>query len=250
MNKFIKSSPTKIDWAHRSANPATGCEHGCSYCYARQIARRYGESWGLPKDNPFRPTFHPERFSDKDGPRQPKRIFLGSMGDYGGDWVWSVKGKEYVNDAISDTGLWARLLSSIRKSKHTYITLTKNPHNLYKVLNSFDKIPDNLWVGASCVDQEAVLTHAYGLYKLKKEVGVSVVFISHEPALGHIDLSHNCIEKSLDWLIIGAQTGPQKIQPRRQSVFSIIGQAKQMNVPVFCKDNIVNHGELPKEFPK
>ena len=33
---------TKIDWADMSWNPVTGCRHGCPYCYARQIATRYG----------------------------------------------------------------------------------------------------------------------------------------------------------------------------------------------------------------
>jgi len=33
---------TKIDWCDRSWNPVTGCLHGCSYCYARRIAQRFG----------------------------------------------------------------------------------------------------------------------------------------------------------------------------------------------------------------
>lgn len=33
---------TKIDWCDASWNPVTGCLHGCKYCYARNIARRFG----------------------------------------------------------------------------------------------------------------------------------------------------------------------------------------------------------------
>ena len=33
---------TKIDWADATWNPVTGCLHGCEYCYARGIARRFG----------------------------------------------------------------------------------------------------------------------------------------------------------------------------------------------------------------
>ena len=33
---------TKIDWCDSSWNPVTGCLHGCEYCYARSIAKRFG----------------------------------------------------------------------------------------------------------------------------------------------------------------------------------------------------------------
>ena len=33
---------TKIDWCDSSWNPITGCLHGCAYCYADRMARRFG----------------------------------------------------------------------------------------------------------------------------------------------------------------------------------------------------------------
>lgn len=33
---------TKIDWCDSTWNPVTGCLHGCEYCYARKIAKRFG----------------------------------------------------------------------------------------------------------------------------------------------------------------------------------------------------------------
>lgn len=44
---------TKIPWTDFSWSPITGCLGGCSYCYARKMAHRFGQD--------FRPTFHPER---------------------------------------------------------------------------------------------------------------------------------------------------------------------------------------------
>lgn len=35
-------SKTKIDWCESTWNPVTGCWHGCEYCYARKIAKRFG----------------------------------------------------------------------------------------------------------------------------------------------------------------------------------------------------------------
>ena len=32
---------TKIDWCDSTWNPVTGCLHGCEYCYARGIAKRF-----------------------------------------------------------------------------------------------------------------------------------------------------------------------------------------------------------------
>ena len=34
-------SKTKIDWCDATWNPVTGCLHGCEYCYARRIAKRF-----------------------------------------------------------------------------------------------------------------------------------------------------------------------------------------------------------------
>lgn len=39
---------TKINWCDSTWNPVTGCLHGCEYCYARGIAKRFsggGEDW-------------------------------------------------------------------------------------------------------------------------------------------------------------------------------------------------------------
>lgn len=33
---------TDIEWADMTWNPVVGCKHGCEYCYARRIAKRFG----------------------------------------------------------------------------------------------------------------------------------------------------------------------------------------------------------------
>lgn len=47
---------TKIDWADATWNPVTGCLHGCEYCYARRIAKRFGGCYrfDLPPDKKWR----------------------------------------------------------------------------------------------------------------------------------------------------------------------------------------------------
>ncbi len=136
---------TKIDWADMSWNPVTGCRHGCPYCYARQIATRYG-GWtkggkktlaNFFKDPPelegpllvvqkngkgsqrpypfgFTPTFHRYRLGQPARKQQPRNIFVGSMADLFGAWVptrWIVE----VLDAC------------LAAPQHNYLFLTKNP---------------------------------------------------------------------------------------------------------------------------
>ena len=40
---------TRIDWADMTWNPVVGCLHGCEYCYARDIAQRFGGHWSDEK---------------------------------------------------------------------------------------------------------------------------------------------------------------------------------------------------------
>jgi len=65
-------------------------------------------------------------------------------------------------------------------------------------------------------------------------VDAPVRFISAEPLLGPItaDLS------GLDWLIIGAMTGPGATPPEREWVQSVIDQARDQSIPVWLKENL------------
>jgi len=48
--------PCKFDWPLEikgdgpfyAINPYIGCEHNCSYCWSRDLAKRFGKSWGYP----------------------------------------------------------------------------------------------------------------------------------------------------------------------------------------------------------
>ena len=77
-----------IEWAVWTWNPVTGCKHGCPYCYARDIARRF-----YPPEIGFNPRFWPERLSAPQNTPVPKStelkdrlVFTCSMADLFGDW--------------------------------------------------------------------------------------------------------------------------------------------------------------------
>lgn len=125
---------TNIEWCDYTWNPVTGCLHGCSYCYARRMAKRFGKSEGLPSRPPcdcqiglryiaqpgevfpagFIPTFYPGRLEEPKKVKKPSRIFTVSMGDLFGEWV----SPEWI-DAV---------LQVVRECpQHTFIFLSKNP---------------------------------------------------------------------------------------------------------------------------
>lgn len=112
---------TKIDWCDSTWNPVTGCLHGCEYCYARKIAKRFGgfteledtdldyqkicESGIAEIDQPlkfingkgkiknapypfyFMPTLYRYRLNEPQKWKKGRNIFVCSMADLFGTWV-------------------------------------------------------------------------------------------------------------------------------------------------------------------
>ena len=54
---------TRIEWCDSTWNPVTGCLHGCPYCYAEKIAKRFG---GYQLDSEL-DSFHPPRYEPLPG---------------------------------------------------------------------------------------------------------------------------------------------------------------------------------------
>lgn len=250
---------TNIGWCDLTLNTATGCKHGCAYCYARRIASRFNGTKAWP--NGFEPTFHPERLTEPGKVKKPSRIFVGSMGDLFGDWV----PREWIERTLKMTQDYPW---------HTYIFLTKNPAR-YREFSW----PDNCWMGTSIENQEAANERINSLLEAK----ALVKFLSIEPLLGPVNLTHVArLEKypsyiddvpdqwtfyddaltgfrahkaggsygpKADWVIIGAQTGPGAVKPEPAWVESLIKQCRDANVPLFLKDNL-HWPEIIQQWPR
>lgn len=223
---------TKIEWCDSTWNPVTGCRHGCPYCYAQRIAKRYG-GWTTSgkkttdnffKDPPelqgplllkrndgkvvnapypfgFTPTFHRYRLDEPSKKTKGQTIFVCSMADLFGRWVptrWIVE-----------------VLDACRKApQHRYLFLTKNPKR-YIELDSMALLPheDNFWFGSTVTKGEDPATWM-------ENIGCHW-FISVEPLLGPVDLtgrhrSHAGVghHRSRDWKPegkggAGLRVGPQ-----------------------------------------
>lgn len=220
-----------IDWAKWSWNPITGClgpdgKGVCDYCYARDIANRC---------NPykFEPHFWPERLKAPQNTKIPKgkenepgirNVFTVSMGDLFGyfiplDWIGQIFQVIYENPQ------W------------NFILLTKNPTR-YLYLN----FPPNCWIGATADTQE----RADIVFEVFEKLNVkNIKFLSCEPLSGLIKLDY----LRIDWVIIGGRsrsTGMPAMQPEWKWVESLLGQARDFDIPIYFKPNLIVR---PNEFP-
>jgi len=232
-----------IEWATWSWNPVTGCEHGCSYCYARDIAKRFYD----PQIG-FNPHFYPERLSAPQNTPVPRSaslkerlVFTVSMGDLFGEWVpreWI----EAVMEEVRAAPQW------------TFIFLTKNPKRYLEI-----DFPKNAWVGATADTQERAdtalevfTTLHYGLAKVERP---TVLFLSIEPMREKIDLSGAgqggpaYFLSTVDWIIVGGQSdsnGEPERQPEWDWVEAVLNQARESGCKVYFKPNLKVQ---PKEYP-
>ena len=103
--------------------------------------------------------------------------------------------------------------------------------------------PENVWLGTSCENQAAANERIPHLLRCQ----AAVRFLSCEPLLGPISLDfryplcmtnayvRHCIQKSLQWVIVGGESGAGARPCDLAWIRSIIVQCKAAGVPIFCK---------------
>lgn len=232
--------PTKIEWSDETLNPVVGCgsekiSPGCDHCYAERQACR-----GLA-------LAHAEAITDgrwngrmvwQDGQlekfarwRKPRRIFMGSMGDYG----------------LMRRSWFQRIWEACKASPHhTYMFLTKRPEFfsglVAEVLGDergcappWREPPPWFWLGVTAEDEPRFDERVVALLNTP----AAVHFVSVEPMLGPIDdmttWAEDNGEPGVDWVICGAETGPGARPMRPEWARSLRDQCKAAGVPFFFK---------------
>lgn len=196
---------TKIEWCDYTWNPVVGCKHGCEYCYAERMNKRFKwiKNWKEPE-------FFQERIDQlMNSTLAPSKIFVGSMCDLFGGWIHS-KWIGMVLQAIYNF------------PEHEFMFLTKNPSR-YNEFNFYE----NCWLGTT-----VEIPNWKGMQRLMDFSAIatpSKKFISIEPLLGSFMLNDL---QQFDLVIVGAMTGPGAIKPKREWIESI----KSDNI--FYKENI------------
>lgn len=251
---------TKIDWCDYTWNPIVGCSpvsEACERCYAERLSRRFGWGWGkpVPRD---------DRLEEPLRTRRPSRVFVCSMSDMFHDQLTWPEIASVAN--VMEEADW-----------HTYLLLTKRPERMREFCARWwAGIPParHVWLGVSAENQARADERIPALL----DTPAAVRFVSLEPLLGLVDLSaylrpqmyageplpyrkgtllppghpehyHPArIRPSLDWVIVGAQSGPGAVKPDPAWITDIIDQCARAGVPAFLKRNL-GWSERREEYP-
>lgn len=215
-----------IGWCDATWNPVTGCKSTSAQCavrdvcYARRISERFGRS--------FEPTFHPERLEEPYKLKKPAKIFACSMGELFGPWV---------------PREWQEAIIEVAQNnpQHTFQFLTKFPSGYQEFL-----WPHNAWLGTTVTsDKDSRQLRELWEISIHHDGVLPVVFVSAEPLLGSL---YSKILRGINWLIVGAQTNPER-QPKRRWVEDLLTIADAYNIPVFMKKNLDCEPKR-REFPR
>lgn len=236
---------TKIEWAHHTFNPWTGCTKvgpGCDHCYAEGWAKRTGgPAWGAGQDRrrtsaanwrqPLRWNAEAERLGVR------YRVFCASLADV------------FDNEVPTE---WRNELFELIKATPSldWLLLTKRISNAKKMLPSatsaehadlFGELFPNVWIGATITSQ------AEADRDIPKLLAVPVAkrFLSMEPLLGPVDLSQAMSgfmqdfaamgSAYLDWVIVGGESGPGARPMHPDWARSLRDQCQAAGVPFLFK---------------
>lgn len=238
--KMNEQGSDLIEWARRSLNTVTGCEHDCPYCYARDIATSARMAAIYP--NKFKPTFHPSRLAapgNENLPEEARRdaayrnVFANSMSDLFGKWV--------PEDWIEATIEMAR-----RNAKWNFLVLTKFPQRAAE----FD-FPKNWWMGTT-VDAQSRVANAE---KAFERIKCGTKWLSVEPLLQPLEFSRLDL---FQWIVIGGASESNKTpawpaawqQRFLDFVAPLHVAARKAGLSIYYKTNCGMRDELRiREFP-
>ncbi|KVP19422.1 hypothetical protein WJ85_08010 [Burkholderia ubonensis] len=254
------SENTKIEWCDHTFNPREGCQKvgpGCDHCYAETRNARFGGgtaiNWGpgAPRRRTSPANWrkplaweaaHAEFFAAR-GRRQ--RVFCASLAD--------------VFDNAVDPA-WRRDLFELIASTPNldWLLLTKRIGNVAEMLRGIDvdRLPDNVWLGATIVNQAEADRDIPKLLA----VPARVRFLSMEPLLGrvtlrnlpigahheelHFPLEHDrfdslSVPNGINWVIAGGESGHGARPMHPDWARSLRDQCASAGVPFLFKQ----HGE-------
>jgi protein gp37 len=224
----MMGASTSIEWADATVNWWAGCtavSPACDHCYAKQMAGRlWGTKWGpgQPRTQFSGPveTLHAlDRKAKRLG--RPLRVFHNSLSDF------------FDNEVPQDRRDLA-FQTMLETPNLIHMLLTKRignvPGMLPPLVNQFDKIFPNIWIGATICNQEEADRDIPKLL----QVPAAKRFLSMEPLLEPVDLQmHLPVARGRNgWFALpavessdgdrAASGGAPRIIPREQDLHWII----------------------------
>jgi protein gp37 len=232
------SENSKIEWTDHTFNPWEGCQKvgpGCDHCYAETRNARYGGgvaiNWGpgAPRRRTSAANWRKPLQWNRDGTFYAKhgrrqRVFCASLAD--------------VFDNAVDL-LWRRDLFRLISDTPNldWLLLTKRIGNVPTMLKHIgvEQLPDNVWLGATIVNQEEADRDIPKLLA----VPARVRFLSMEPLLGPVDIA------SYLWPVCGWWKGPYNSYRDAEAAGAECGLKRQAMVSAHAKfiDWVIVGGE-------
>ena len=213
--------PSKIEWTEHTWNPITGCtpiSEGCRNCYARRMHSRL-QAMGQDKYKYDFNTIvvHLGVFNEPIRRKKPSMYFVCSMSDL------------FHKDV--PPGDIKAIFNVMEQCKHhTFQVLTKRPERLRELMLKWypQGVPKNIWLGVTIENQDNIDRALY------LDLDANARFISCEPLLGPIDFG-GILWHHIDWVIVGAESGPGARPMKEDWVRSIRDQCIVAEIPFFYK---------------
>ena len=205
----------------KNINIVIGCDIGCTYCYARMNNARFHTT-----DDFNIPIFFENKLKMLDNKKHTAYLLTGQSDLSGWKQEWLDKVYEKMKEN-QDT---------------QYIFLTKRPDKI-----KLTDTPDNGWFGVTVTSSK----EKEKIDILRKNIKAKHYHITFEPLfddVGKLDLT------DISWIVIGTETGNRKNKSytKREWLYNIYNQAKEKNIPVFMKEDllgIIEENEFIQEFP-
>jgi protein gp37 len=236
-----------IGWCTHTNNAITGClgPHGktCHYCWGLIFRKRLA---GVPGMIQFAlreanidinsPAFSRQKLAQLgtqlSRARKRRRIFFSSMGDLGYEGMYyHVKDGKKTNTQIGSHVVRKYASELFAENPcHTFLILSKQPEGLADT-----SWPDNTHVGVSASTPEEL---GERLPVLLDDVDAKLKWVSVEPLLDHG--FNRLLDEvgTLDWVVVGAQSGKGVPPPKVSEAKRIVSVCNSRNIACYVKHNM------------
>ena len=251
--------PSKIEWCDETINPVIGCSKisaGCDHCFAEKMACRlshmdvegYDEVINYAGKWNGRTAFIPSQLKKPMKWKKPRWIFVGSMTDM-------------FHESVPFE--WVHQVWDMMKAcpQHTFLVLTKRPDRMAQLVNQIYRMErmgasmgfwKHVYLGVTAENQEQADIRIPVLLSIP----ASVRFVSVEPMLGTVSLRRKAaddreivqatlmgqldeysrsVQRGLDWIICGGESGPGARPMHPDWVRGLRDQCAAAGVPFFFK---------------